>query len=263
MSRLFAILWSVALAISLHAQTETGHNSRASQDDIAAGAKTFRSHCAACHGLHGEGGRGPNLASGTFYHGGSDSELLQTISDGIAGTEMPGLFYSPDRVWQVIAYIRSLTQNRATNSRGDTVMGTRLFREKGCAGCHRVAGEGGRFGPDLTNIGATRSLDHLRESILDPNADVQQRYWVVNAVGNDGKTYSGFLMNEDTYTVQLIDFNEQLHSISKAALVSYKVEKTSKMPSYKEKLNTKELDDLIAYLSSLGPKPEQSDRVLP
>ena len=250
----------MAIAIQLHAQTEL-RNPHTSPADIAAGAQTFRSHCAACHGLNGEGGRGPNLASGIFYHGASDSDLLNTISNGVAGTEMPGLFYSPDRVWQIVAYIRSLSRNGVTNQVGDPLAGARLFQDLGCTGCHRVQGEGGRLGPDLSSIGSTRSREHLREAILDPNADVRQGYWIVNAFGKDGKPISGFLMNEDTYTLQLLDFQEQLRSISKDTLTSYKVDKISKMPSYKNKVSGKDLDNLVAYLLSLRPKPEQSEGV--
>lgn len=261
MNGLLLLLGSAVFALALAAQDETEieplHNPRTSPDDVAAGAKTFRSHCAPCHGLHGEGGRGPNLRSGIFHHGGSDRDLLNHISDGIAGTEMPGIFYSPDRVWQVVAYVRSLHQGKSVGLRGDVSAGARLFQRSGCGNCHRVAGQGGRLGPDLTTIGATRSPEHLRESILDPNADVRERYWVASATDAAGKTYMGFLINEDTYTVQFIDFDEQLHSLSKSELSSYKVEKVSKMPSYKARLSATELDDLVAFLSSLRTMPDR------
>jgi hypothetical protein len=61
-------------------------------------------------------------------------------------------------------------------------------------------------------------------------------------------------MNEDTYTVQLMDMNEQLHSYDKAALKDYKVERISKMPSYRETFTGDELNDPAAYLSSLQPQ---------
>ncbi len=234
-------------------QQEEVRNPRTSPADLAAGAKTFRSHCSVCHGLNGEGGRGPNLAKGDFYHGSSDSDLLNNISSGIPGTEMPGLFYSPDRVWQVVAYIRSLNAAATVKAVGDPARGAALFRSKGCAPCHRVNGEGGRLGPDLTHIGRTRSPDHLRQSIIDPNADVPQRYWLVTCKDSSGKEYQGFLMNEDTYTVQLIDMQEQLHSFDKVELKEYRVEKASKMPSYKDALTGEELQDLVAFLVALRP----------
>src|SRR5579872_3630446 len=134
----------VAVNLCGQEQTRNPHTSRA---DIAAGARTFRSHCSPCHGMNGEGGRGPNLASGRFYHGASDADLLTNVADGIAGTEMPGLFYMEDRIWQIVAYIRSLNVSPERPA-GDLARGTDLFRSKGCIGCHRVNGQGGGFGPD-------------------------------------------------------------------------------------------------------------------
>ena len=244
----------IICTMSLFAQDEIVRNPRTSAEDVAAGAKTFRSHCAPCHGIHGEGARGPNLALGVFYHGSTDPALLKNISDGIAGTEMPGLFYSPDRVWQVVAYIRSLNSDASARPAGNPAQGASLFHAKGCDQCHRIRGEGGGLGPDLTNIGGTRSVNHLRQAIVDPEADVRQRYWVVNMTDKDGKAYTGFLMNEDTYTVQFMDMSEHLHSLAKADFSEYKVDKHSKMPSYRESLKENELNDLVAYLWSLRPK---------
>ena len=61
-------------------------------------------------------------------------------------------------------------------------------------------------------------------------------------------------MNEDTYTVQFIDMNERLHSLGKSGLKDYNVEKTSRMPSFKNSLSSSELEQLVGYLSSLRPK---------
>jgi cytochrome c oxidase cbb3-type subunit III len=232
-------------------QPEIPHNPRTSAADVAAGAKTFRSHCSACHGLNGEGGRGPNLSGGRFYHGSSDGDLLRNISEGIPGTDMPGLFYSADRIWQVIAYIRSLDSGGSEQPAGDATRGGILFQAKGCFQCHRVSGEGGRLGPDLTVIGRSRSVDYLRRSIINPNADVPPRYWVVACVDKNGRRYEGFKMNEDTYSVEFIDMQGELHALMKSDLDDYRVEKISKMPSFKDSLSAGELDDLVAYLYSL------------
>ena len=237
---------------SLPAQQNV-RNPHTTPEDIAAGAKTFRSHCAVCHGLYGEGGLGPSLAGGRFYHGSSDADLLHNISEGIPGTEMSANFFKEDRIWQIIAYIRSLN-GVADRSPGDEARGAALFRSKGCIGCHRVGGQGGRLGPELTQIGRMRSLDYLRRSILEPDADVQPRYWVASFTDASGKPVQGFVMNEDTYTVQLMDMNEQLRSYEKAALKDYKIEKTSKMKSYRDSLTGEELNDLVAYLASLRPE---------
>src|SRR5215813_8395711 len=159
MSRCVLFLWAAALL----AQQDEVRNPRTSTADVAQGEKTFRSHCSPCHGFKAEGGRGPNLATGVFYHGATDADLLRNISNGIPETEMPGLFYSPDRVWQVVAYIRSLNAASAREV-GDAQRGAEVYRSSGCAKCHRISGEGDRMGPDLSSIGQSRSPEHLREA---------------------------------------------------------------------------------------------------
>lgn len=250
----YGLLLTLICITAMAAQERGGEsNSRTSPADVEAGAKTFRSHCAVCHGPHGEGGRGPNLARGQFYHGSSDADLLDNISKGIPSTEMPGLFYSADRIWQIIAYIRSLNA-AASKPAGDPAAGATLMRSRGCLECHRINGEGGRLGPDLTSIGQVRSPEYLHQSIVDPDADVDPRFKMVSFRDDSGTPYQGFLMNEDTYTVQLIDTHEQLHSFAKAELKNYKVEKKSTMPSFKGTLNDVQLQDVVAYLSSLRPQ---------
>ncbi len=220
--------------------------------DAAAGARIFRAHCAECHGLKGEGGRGPALATGVFFHGSSDADLLRNISDGIPGTAMPGVFFSPDQVWQIVTYVRTLSRS-ATAERppGDPARGARLFREKECSGCHLVRGEGGVQGPDLSVIGSQRPVEHLRQSILDPGARVLREHWVAKIVHENGVAYSGFVMNEDTHLIQILDASRGLVSLPKKDLRKLEIDKSSLMPSYKDRLTGGELNDLVAYLWSL------------
>jgi hypothetical protein len=103
----------------------------------------------------------------------------------------------------------------------------------------------------LSDIGAVRSPDALRRSIIDPTASMLPLNRPVRAVTRDGKVIAGRRLNEDTYTVQLIDSEERLVSLIKADLRQYTISTTSTMPSYKEKLSGAELDDLVAYLRKL------------
>src|SRR5215468_9559652 len=139
MSRCIFLLWAAALL----AQQEDVSNPHTSAADVAQGEKTFRSHCSPCHGLKADGGHGPSLTTGDFYHGATDADLLRNISNGIEGTEMPGLFYSPDRVWQVVAYIRSLNAASQPASASAIAAGDALYKREGCAECHRINGFGG------------------------------------------------------------------------------------------------------------------------
>jgi len=138
---------------------------------------------------------------------------------------------------------------------GEPAPGESLFRGKGgCARCHKVNGEGGRFGPDLSNVGSSRSVKHIRESLEQPDSEVRLPFWRVSITDRDGKSYSGFRLNEDTYSIQVLDMEERLHSFSKRDLQSLKIEKTSVMPSYSTVFSGSDLEDLIAYLSSLRRK---------
>jgi hypothetical protein len=91
----------------------------------------------------------------------------------------------------------------------------------------------------------------LEQSLSDPNAEVlpQNRYYRV--VTHKGETITGRLLNEDTFTIQMLDSKERLVSLPRSDLRESGFVETSPMPSYRDKFNPQERADLIAYLSSL------------
>ena len=242
-------MWAL---LFLALQASTAH---VGEDDVATGAEYYRLRCAECHGDYGEGGRGPNLADGVYYHGGTDDDLLDTIQNGIRGTEMPGFGSSRERLRQVVAFIRTLNEGaNPADVPGDPARGATLFRDRGdCLSCHRVGAEGSFGGPDLSSIGSRRSLDHLRSSILVPNDDVRRRYWVVTITENGGESSMGFALNEDRHSLQLLELEGRLRSFDKTKLESIDWSKSSLMQSYDGVFEESELDDLLAYLVSLRP----------
>ena len=236
-------------AVALPAQQRNPHTTPADAD---AGAKIFRSHSAECHGLRGEGGKGPSLASGVYYHGSSDDALFRNITDGIDGTAMPGQFFSADQIWQVVTHVRALAKTGSASAPpGDPRKGGALFRSKGCAGCHLVLGEGGINGPDLSFIGSQRPVAFLKQSILEPGETVAREFWPAEVVLENGVTSKGFLMNEDTYYVQLLTRDKGLVTLPRKDFRKLDIRKNSIMPSYRGKLSDAELTDLIAYLWTL------------
>ncbi len=251
-STLLSALW--LLAAAAFAQQREVRNPHTTPADVAAGAKIFRGHCAECHGLKGEGGRGPSLTTGVFYHGSTDEDLLNNITDGIPGTSMPGVFFSSDQVWQLVSYVRSLSAAKAQPPQGNIARGEKIFRDKGCFGCHLVRGEGGVNGPDLSLIGSQRSPEHLRSAIVTPGAKVLREHWLAKVTLENGKTYTGFILNEDTHTLQMLEFKQGLQSLTKRDFNRYSVEKTSTMPSFARQLKDGELEDLVTYLHSLQRK---------
>jgi mono/diheme cytochrome c family protein len=73
----------------------------------------------------------------------------------------------------------------------------------------------------------------------------------VRIVTRDGRTIRGRRLNEDTYSIQLVDEQGRLQSIMKSDLREYEVLRVSPMPSYKDKLTTDEIADVVAYLLTL------------
>jgi cytochrome c oxidase cbb3-type subunit III len=222
-----------------------------------------RTHCAECHGLKGEGGKGPNLTLGVYYHGSDDASLFRNITDGIPGTAMPGQFFSADQIWQVVTHVRSLALTGTRSApQGDPQRGSTLFRAKGCSGCHMVRGEGGINGPDLSFIGSQRPIEFLKQSIMDPNAEVARDFWVAEVVLENGSTRSGFVMNEDTYYVQMLTRDKGLVTLPRKDFRKLEIRKKSIMPSYQGKLSDAESIDLIAYLWTLK-RPTASREDIP
>jgi putative heme-binding domain-containing protein len=106
-------------------------------------------------------------------------------------------------------------------------------------------------GPDLSEIGRLRHSNEIEQSIVDPDAVIAPSNRFVKLVTRDGNTISGRLLNHDTFSVQLIDMKEQLVSMPTANLREFTFIDKSPMPSYKDKLNTQDLTDLVSYLVSL------------
>jgi cytochrome c oxidase cbb3-type subunit III len=236
----------------------------------------FRANCAFCHGLGAKGGgRGPDLTRAQKKHGSADADLFRTINDGVPGTAMPqngatqqGVGMTPDEIWQVITYIRSVEVKNAGAIAGNPAHGKELFYgSPGCSTCHMIAGKGGRLAPELTTAGAARSVDYLKESVRQPNKrlaegiseamkEFSQEYETVSVVTQDGKAFQGVVLNEDSFTVQMMDVREQLHSFDKSQLKSFQKTRTSLMPVYDtETLSEKDLDDLVSYLLKVSTEP--------
>ena len=226
--------------------------------DIENGSRIFQSTCAGCHGQNGDGVAGIDLSRGQFRRGTSDTEIIKIIQTGIPGTTMPPHNLTDTQAGTVVAYLRNMATIRRGASPdvlrgvGDAARGKTLFEGKGqCATCHRVGGKGPRLAPDLSEVGATRPLPELFQALLDPDANIRAGNRFFRAVTKDGATITGRLLNQDSFTVQLIDSNERLVSLTKANLREYGFAKSSPMPSVRDKLSVQEVDDLVGYLVTL------------
>jgi len=236
------------------------------------GESQFRANCAFCHGLGARGGgRGPDLTRAQKKHGNADGDLFRTINQGVPGTAMPpngatqqGVGMTDDEIWQVITYIRRVQKKASAESGGNAAHGRELFFGSGaCSTCHMVQGKGGRLGPDLTGTGSARSTEYLVESVRNPSRRLAQglieamkefseEYATVTVVDGSGQKFQGTILNEDNFTLQMIDTRDRLHLFEKDKLKSLEISRESLMPAYDENmLPEKDLQDLIAFLQGV------------
>jgi len=221
--------------------------------DIAYGAQIFALQCASCHGENGDVIPGVNFRAGTFKRVNSDNDLRATITNGVPGTAMQPFAFGASELTGIVSYLRNMAKFDARGvTLGNAARGKALFEGAGnCTSCHAVNGKGPRVAPDLGDVGSLRTADLLHRTLLDPAGTMLPVNRPARAVTKDGKTISGRRLNEDTYTVQLIDEQERLVSLTKSDLREFTVLKTTPMPSYKDKFSPQELADLEAYLLSL------------
>jgi cytochrome c oxidase cbb3-type subunit III len=234
--------------------------SKLTPDDIAMGKQLFGAQCAGCHGFDGSGQLGPNLHGVAQRKG--DAGVFATIRNGTGGMP-PVMSLNDQRAWQVVGYVRTLGDvGPVEAAKGDPVKGKAVYEANGCATCHAINGQGGGVGPQLTTIGRSRVPKYFREFLLDPGktppADMSlperganTGYLLVHVVTKDGHDLTGIRVNEDTFTLELRDVGGHFYSFDKSQLKTIEQEPgKTVMPSYGN-LSATDLDDLVAYLSSL------------
>jgi putative heme-binding domain-containing protein len=256
--------WTVLLFITCVSWAQSLEtNPYASAKDVAEGRRLYSLFCVFCHGMDGASGRGARLASTFRRHGTSDRDQYRVIANGVSGTEMAGHFLNEEEIWKILAFVRTLERSVTAGSAacetspGDAGAGRKLFFGKGaCLSCHSATIDGraqgsGRLGPDLTYAGATRTRNHLRESLLDPARSIAPAYAQVRVVTRSGETVRGIRLNEDEYTLHMMAPGEQIVSFYKADLKTVDRLAESFMPSYRSTLGPQEVEDIVSYLCTL------------
>jgi putative heme-binding domain-containing protein len=253
MSRLLIFAAALVLMAFGGARAAAQDHGQYTQAEIDAGSRVYNRQCAACHGPNGDQVSGIDLRRQQFRRASSDEELARIITTGVASAGMPPFALQPAELTGVVAFIRAGFDLAArpvrvgTAARGkDVVEGA-----GGCMACHRINGVGSRIAPDLSDVGVTRNVEALHRSLTDPTSGMMPINRPVRITMKDGRTISGRRLNEDTYTVQLIDDRERLHSLTKSDMRSYVVETKSPMPAFAGKLTDAEIADVIAYLLTL------------
>ena len=120
-----------------------------------------------------------------------------------------------------------------------------------CAPCHRLYGEGGQVGPDLTGSGRA-SLDYLLDNIVDPSAVVPADFCMAVVTLKDGRVLNGVLREPNARTITVQTQTERA-VVERAEVVSIETSEQSMMPEgLLESLKADEALNLIAYLMHQG-----------
>lgn len=278
---LLIALFSVT-ACAAQAQTNPYANDASA---IEEGRGLFNSTCTGCHGANGAAGEiGPGLAiPGRSYSRNSDAQIFDAIKNGIPSTVMPahGGKLSDDQIWKITAYVKGLRGTAIdAPSPGDVAAGEAIFWGKGnCGSCHRVNGRGSIIGPDLSRLASTRKTNSIIDALTKPQHRVYgpggaqphvltplQTYRIVRVTTQDGKVVRGVLRNEDSFSMQIMGLDQQLHLFDRSKLKSVVYEQGGLMPTdYDKRLSKDEFANLLAYLTRLGtpPQPQASAVQMP
>ena len=230
-----------------------GQRIRFNAADARAGHEIYNRSCTMCHGLDGApGDRAPALGAQRRYLRATSEELFDAIKNGIRGTAMPASPLPETDVRKIVAYVHSL---RATavdlDVPGNPANGQEVFLSKAkCAQCHMLNGRGGILGPDLSNIGAERSLAAIRDALTVPKPVPPRGFQPVKVTTAAGRSFEGIVKNQHNTSFQILGLDNKLHLLTAAQIKDIQFQPKSLMPaSFDKSLTSVELQDLLAYLS--------------
>ena len=136
-------------------------------------------------------------------------------------------------------------------------IGARLFKEATCLSCHKIDGDGGAVGPELTDVVQRLKSDYhgvLRE-ILEPSYRIDPKYVVKTVVGSDGRTTSGIVTAEDRASISIL-VNPDVSRptvIRKDQIEEIIPSTTSMMPkSLLDRFTYDEILEILSYIANPG-----------
>ncbi len=256
--------WSVTLLIAGTPLVATAQATEpvAGDGSPERGEQIYNAQCSRCHGIEGAGGQGPMLARPNLPKGRSVEAIATIVADGLPDGGMPGTWSLSENEVQLVArYVLTLGQIPVEDLPGDRARGEAIFFGQGrCTNCHIVEGRGEGFGPELTDVGARRNADNLRRSITDPSDDLPlgtgvmgdpafASHLTVLATDGSGDEVLGVRLNEDSFTIQVLDRRGRFHSFRKTESTIEKQFGRSLMTE--RELTDEQIEDLVAYLASL------------
>ncbi len=252
--KLRSILFSLACLFASHAFAQGSNPLEGNPGAARAGGALFRAQCATCHGADGKGIStisAPDLTLIWNEGGRSDGEVFNIIRDGITGTIMPPHPYNDTQTWMLVTYLRSIGVRGVANlPPGDGRRGRQIFNDN-CSRCHRVGTMGSSLGPNLSSLLSRRSLEYIETAVRDPNNFIVPGYRTARVTLTNNERYEGVLMNEDAFSIQLIDSEQRLRAFSKGDVSRFDKPQQSLMPVFPEPaLRRQALMDILHFIQN-------------
>lgn len=240
---------------------------------IAQGEQVYNQNCTSCHGPNGGAGEiGPEIIhnlSVPLRGELNDNQILDVIRNGAPGAGMPAWTgkLADDDILKIGAFLHSLRGTAIDNPLpGNIAHGEEIFWGKGqCGSCHMLGGKGALKGPDLTNVAAEYKSNLIVDALTKPNHRVygdggvhlralppMDTYNAVHVTLSNGRTVDGVLLNQDSYSLQLMGDDNQLHLLDRSQVKAI-ASKPPLMPTdYDKRLTKDEFADLMAFLIRQG-----------
>lgn len=147
-----------------------------------------------------------------------------------------------------------LSRSRDLTNGGDAEKGKEIFLNNAavyCQRCHKLNGQGGEVGPDVTLIAKDKTRDYLLESIIDPNKAIAKGFESVILSLADGRTVSGVLRSKTDKEYTIVDTEGKVTKVPKDDVDREKPDKSAMPDDLHKKLSRRELRDVIEFLANL------------
>jgi putative heme-binding domain-containing protein len=154
----------------------------------------------------------------------------------------------------------STSATPAASNSPQTDTAKRVITQNGCLSCHRIDKQGTYTAPPLNGVGARRTPDEIRKSIVSPPPTLDPSSSLVRLTTADGTPVVGRILSQDDHNVRVIDASGEVDTYSKPTLHQFTIINTNPMPSFEGKITGDDLDNLVRYLSSLPSVDESAQK---
>ena len=119
-----------------------------------------------------------------------------------------------------------------------------------CSTCHRIAGKGNNFAPELSGIGLRSPTEKIIEAVLEPSATITEGFQLQTFVLTDGTVVSGAVLRESSAEIRLVTIDGRQETIATPSVATRSKTKLSAMPSGFALLGNEAVADVAAFLTT-------------